>query len=806
MRTVWNVLLALGSLVVGLSLCEAALRVLHPRYDYAARPPQRIHHWSSEYPHPDTGAKHRVAYNNLGSRQHRDFNERDLAEGVNLAFFGDSYTENLRMPAHHSFTEVLDYLLSDSTAEGSFMRGARGAHLPRAPNFNVLNFGITGTGPVEQYSRWASLAVKVKPRLRHVFYVHMTNDIANVRYAMRHAARRSGGAARVSAGIRALSRLHLTYLALDVWRRLDDGAAQRLSPMSESEALAAFESVLRRWRREVEAAGGEFHIVLLPTPDGDRWFRRLESPSSWNVLDLPGCFNEAIPNYDYADWRFAKATHWNEAANMVAARCLYRDLEELLDLPERSDAQLAQALQGYYAAFQDPDRFGGEAGWMPPPSPVGMAVPLADSEADRIVARYQALDQDGDTYRRRVVDAVRSSEPVLRSVWNVHLSAEHRLVVYVRSPQGEREGRAPRKEEPSAGEREGRAPRKKEPCDAEQDPSRGMFLQVRPFNVAWLRPRDQARGHYAVDLRARSWLPLNGFESAACVLAVPLPRWLAVSARTGQQAADGELLWEGEFPVDDVEEWNRMRAHYRREYRAIAETEPVARSVWDVHALRERREIAFLKAPCALADLLAGYFVLRTFPARNVQGGVYTETSFSFQTHTRRRRFSAHIGPTMFDDSCLLIAPLPDGRVGAVKVGEYAHDTRALIWQATFYWDTDSLRRAHAAVSGRRPDAAGAFEVYRREDALVYVREPCAEADTRQRFFLHAYAARADDRDARRVNLDFDFVHRGALFDGKCVALAPLPEAVPGGGPVVRLRTGQFASAGETWAVELPEA
>ena len=619
MRIAWNILLALGSLVVGLSLCEAALRVLHPRYEYAARPPQRTYDWHSEYPHPDTGAKHRVVYNNLGSRQHRNFNERDLAEGVNLAFFGDSFTENLRMPAHHSFTEVLDYLLNGN------------AHA----NFNVLNFGIEDTGPVEQYSLWSSLGVK--QRLRHVFYVHVTNDMKTVRRSHER------GASRADAWIRALSGFHLTYLALDAWRRLDDGQPNVSIGLSESEALAEFESVLRRWRREVEAAGGEFHIVLLPTPEGDRWFRRLESPSSWNVVDLLRCFNEAIPNYDYADWRFANDGHWNEAANMVAARCLYRDLEDLLDLPERGDAQLARALHGYYAAFQDRDRFGGEAGWMPPPpSPVGVAVPLADSEADRIVARYQALDQDTDAYRRRVLDAARTR------------------------------------------------------------------------------------------------------------------------------------------------------------YRAIAETEPVARSVWDVHALRERREVAVLKAPCTLTDLVAGYFVLRALPPQYVRGGVYTERSFSFPT------VPIIHGPMRFDDRCLLIARLSEG-VGVVEVAEYERETRALSWQVRFYWDMDGLRRAHAAVSGRRPDAAGAFEVYRRDDALVYVREPCAEADTRQRFFLHVYAARSEGGDDRRANLDFDFGYRGALFDGKCVALVALPEATPGGGPVVRLRTGQFSSAGETWAVELVE-
>ena len=413
----WNLLLAVGFLAVGLSLCEAALRVFHPRYQIAANPPQRIYRWSTEYRHPDTGAKHLVAYNNLGSRQHRNFHERDLAGAVNLAFFGDSFTENLRLPAHHAFTEVLDHLLNGAAESPPASAddplpslsppplslsppppslppplppdiaedfGTRGRH----GDFNVLNFGIDGTGPAEQYLLWRGLAVK--QRLRHVFYVHMENDVANTRRAVRRgvADARLAGYSEPRAGIRALSRFHLTYLTLDVWRRLNMEPAQSFNSMRYAKALPAFASILRRWRREVEASGGAFHVALVPTPEGDKWFRQLES--SWRMADLPRCFHEAVPGFDYTDWRFANDMHWNEAANMVAARCLYRYLEGVLGLPERSDLALAQALHAYYHAFQDHARFGGEAAWTPGP-PWALPGPLADGEADRIVARYQAL-------------------------------------------------------------------------------------------------------------------------------------------------------------------------------------------------------------------------------------------------------------------------------------------------------------------------------------------------------------------------------------------------------------------------------
>ena len=64
-------------------------------------------------------------------------------------------------------------------------------------------------------------------------------------------------------------------------------------------------------------------------------------------------------------------------------------------------------------------------------------------------------------------------------------------------------------------------------------------------------------------------------------------------------------------------------------------------------------------------------------------------------------------------------------------------------------------------------------------------------------------SARPEDGHQSRTNLDFDFGERGARFDGKCVAVVPLPEAAPSSAlPIVRLRTGQFSSAGEIWAVE----
>ena len=77
------------------------------------------------------------------------------------------------------------------------------------------------------------------------------------------------------------------------------------------------------------------------------------------------------------------------------------------------------------------------------------------------------------------------------------------------------------------------------------------------------------------------------------------------------------------------------------------------------------------------------------------------------------------------------------------------------------------------------------------------------EADTEARFFLHVVPEREGDlpegrREQGFVNLDFEFFLRGALFDGKCAAMAPLPEYA-----ISSARTGQYVrGAGEIWSAE----
>ena len=89
-------------------------------------------------------------------------------------------------------------------------------------------------------------------------------------------------------------------------------------------------------------------------------------------------------------------------------------------------------------------------------------------------------------------------------------------------------------------------------------------------------------------------------------------------------------------------------------------------------------------------------------------------------------------------------------------------------------------------------------------DRVIYLREPCSQQDIDARFMLHIFPADSADLPTARtahgfVNADFNFAAHGALFDGKCVGIAPLPDYA-----IERIRTGQYIVGGDTrlWSVD----
>ena len=114
---------------------------------------------------------------------------------------------------------------------------------------------------------------------------------------------------------------------------------------------------------------------------------------------------------------------------------------------------------------------------------------------------------------------------------------------------------------------------------------------------------------------------------------------------------------------------------------------------------------------------------------------------------------------------------------------------------------TASYRSAHPSVVSTEPLARQDFNVYLDDDTLYYVKEPCQRGDTQATFVLHVFPADIDDlpyyrREYGFDNLDFLFIERGVMFDGKCLASVDLPQY-----DVAGFRTGSHDNDGQEWTV-----
>ena len=115
----------------------------------------------------------------------------------------------------------------------------------------------------------------------------------------------------------------------------------------------------------------------------------------------------------------------------------------------------------------------------------------------------------------------------------------------------------------------------------------------------------------------------------------------------------------------------------------------------------------------------------------------------------------------------------------------------------------ESYRAAYRQAVYGEPVARSYFDVYLGNDVLAYVREPCVREDARYRVFVEAIPENLEDLSVWRRWYGFYSVFRldkhPVLFDGKCIAVLPLPDY-----PVSGIRTGQAPSRPRGWEVEIP--
>ena len=541
--------LLLVSCLVGLVLCEVSLRLFYPKYRDLAE--ARFHHHAARIwarmpnsrdwaYHPDTFRLHFLHHNNLGLRQHRDFDEGDLASATNIGVFGDSFVENIRGAAQYSFTEPLDYLLNRSGTP-----------------FNVLNFGVSGYGPGQSLLHYEHF--RYAADLDHVFFVYCENDLWDIHATdlfhlddTGHLARRE--ASRSSWWVSLISRLHISYLVLDTDRRfsafLEETAVTGEYPRGEQElrdgrhmaikhafrrerpdeyshesSLKIFRQVIRRWKHLAERNGSTFSVVLLPV--GPVWppVADLLNVEAVEVIDLYACFTDADPTHPRRRWprspySFKNDGHWNEAGNRLAAVCLYRVLEERLALPRLSEDRLQEALFQYYTAFGDdiPLQAGGRV--------TGQAAP---ETAAAIRKKYLALDlpelfQTLKDELRKV--ATLPAKRIIRSVFDVYL--DRNQLIYIK--EGCRPG----------------------------DTQARFFVHVTPVDAGDL-PAPRRRYGFENRNFSRAGLEIGGQR---CGVRQWLPNYPIRRIRTGQFVRDAqgnyEHLWEGEFVMEHPAEGGEL--------------------------------------------------------------------------------------------------------------------------------------------------------------------------------------------------------------------------------------------------------
>ena len=122
--------------------------------------------------------------------------------------------------------------------------------------------------------------------------------------------------------------------------------------------------------------------------------------------------------------------------------------------------------------------------------------------------------------------------------------------------------------------------------------------------------------------------------------------------------------------------------------------------------------------------------------------------------------------------------------------------------------DAAAFRETHSLTRTAEPAARSNFDMYIDGRYLHYFRQPCAEADTKAKFFLGVFPANVDDlRVVRRhygfENLDFDFGLHGSVLDDACAARVRLPNY-----EIASISTGQLTveDGGYTnlWVADFP--
>ena len=319
------------------------------------------------------------------------------------------------------------------------------------------------------------------------------------------------------------------------------------------------------------------------------------------------------------------------------------------------------------------------------------------------------------------------------------------------------------------------------------DPALRRLLDLRPTgSVALAHSQPAVRALLMLSEEERSRVSLVPRPLAECSLRPNRPDDMERTLAGG--SVYGSVVWA---IVEEEPGAERLLAAYEQ----AAASGTVAQEEWDVYLNRERRMLVYVKEPCD-QSIENVHFYLLVYP--DDPGDLRSwEKAAGFANMS----FNLYEFGAPLNGQCVAAVPLPDREIAGIRTGQPG----AGAWEAVFpFAAPEAYRAAYERAMSREPDARGVFDVYvdDAERALTYVKEPCAPSDAAPLFFLHVTPERKIDlSDERRElgfdNLDFDFSLRGMTFDGKCVALVPLPDY-----EIAKARTGQRLNGDEIWEEE----
>ena len=250
----------------------------------------------------------------------------------------------------------------------------------------------------------------------------------------------------------------------------------------------------------------------------------------------------------------------------------------------------------------------------------------------------------------------------------------------------------------------------------------------------------------------------------------------------------GRDLWSADIPVNG----------HIAAYETAMSAEPLARSGYDIYA--DGGALIYVKRQCADDDIRARFF-LSVFPenpadlprSARAAGAEYEPLSFDFWQYG-----------AAFGGKCAVVRELPDYPISRIETGQWipALPGDSALWRAGFAPPEYYERRLRQAESSGEPAIRSDFDVHLADGSLTYIKKPCAESDTRGRFWLSVFPANPADlpqerRDAgfEHESLNFDFANYGAIVGGDCIIVRELPDY-----PISRIETGQvIPGEGELW-------